>query len=361
MRVEPRDGGTRPPNSTAEPVQGARAQPFPPSLAVAFRTDVFAAGECEPLTLTNTSALRDRCHQMFALKVDRVCRVRAASDDELPMPVDGEGFLEPGGVLGSSAAAARAGDLLIPVAAAEAHALVMLGEPGLGKTTALRAIASHIDHHHAETLIWLDGSDLDVDTFDEEIGTFLRHLPPASDFESRTAVLPPRLTIVIDGLDESPMVHRLPHRLSNALDGRATSSLRLLIGCRTADLPPSLRQVLDSAFRPCLFVDLAPLRRIDAVALASSVGIDGQQLVDVAAEFGAGSLAAIPLTLQLLVRTYLEIGNLDQGARWLFAHGVEQLLAEDNPEHNRPSTLEQRTAIAERVAAVLVLSGRRTV
>jgi DNA polymerase III delta prime subunit len=274
------------------------------------------------------------------------------------MPVDSDGFLEAAVAVVSRAADACPGDLLTPVAAAEAHALVMLGEPGLGKTTALRAIADELRCEEGR-LVWLEGSDLDSDTFGDEMGMFLQELPPAAGPSRQGAI--PKLTIVIDGLDESPMVRRLPQRLSTALANRDTSELRLLVGCRTADLPPSLHEVLNAAFRPCLFVDLAPLRRAEAVVLATSAGADGERIVDLAVQAGAGSLATIPLTLQLLVRTFLETGDLNQGARWLFAHGVQHLLAEDNPEHYRPSTLEQRTAIAERIAAVLLLSGRRTV
>ena len=135
------------------------------------------------------------------------------------------------------------------------------------------------------------------------------------------------------------MVRRLPQRLSSVLVDRDTSGLRLLVGCRTVDLPPSLPEILGAAFKPCLFVDLAPLRRTEAAALAASAGVNGEHVVDLAVQSGAGSLAAIPLTLQLLVRTFFETGDLEHGARWLFANGVKHLLAEENPEHNRPSTL----------------------
>lgn len=296
---------------------------------------------------------------MFKLEADRICRIRAATDDELPMPVDPDGFLDTAVAVMSTGASARPGDLLTPLAAAQAHALVMLGEPGIGKTTALRAIADEIRGQAGE-LAWFNGSDLDAEAFAEEVGAVLRRLPPAGLPASRSSKRKAKLTVVIDGLDESPMVRRLPQRLSTMVSNRDTSALTVLIGCRTADLPPSLSEVLAAAFEPFLLVDLAPLRRADAVALASSAGVDGELLVGSAVQSGAGSLAAIPLTLQLLVRTFVETGNLEQGAGWLFANGVTQLLAEKNQEHDRRSTLEQRTAIAERIAAVLLLSGRRT-
>ena len=69
------------------------------------------------------------------------------------------------------------------------------------------------------------------------------------------------------------------------------------------------------------------------------------------------------MTLWLLVRTFQESGTFDQGARSLFVEGAAQLLAEPDPQRHtaRSSTLDQRMAIAERAAAALLLSGRRTV
>lgn len=302
-------------------------------------------------------------HTMFAFDAARYWRVRPPGDDDLPFPADDDGFLDAEVAAVGSLAMSRPGDLLSAEAAAEAHALVLLGEPGLGKTTAIRAIVGNIPGS-VDRLTWIDGSDLDDNSFDRQLNAALAPLPQREAKSAWTfgGDAESAVVLVLDQLDESPMLRRLPRALRTLLADRDVSRLQLFIGCRTADLPVGLRELLAEAFDPCIFADLAPLKRADAAALATSCGVDGDALVSAAVSSAAGILAAVPLTLGLLVRTYQDTGGLGGGGRALFARGAEHLLAKPKPD--RPasvtSTLDQRVAVAERIAAVLVLSGRRT-
>jgi hypothetical protein len=122
---------------------------------------------------------------------------------------------------------------------------------------------------------------------------------------------------------------------------------------------------LRSQGRDCVLADLAPLTREAAVRLASSADdIDGEELVASAVNAGAGVLANVPLTLGLLVRRYRQTGSLDARPTTLFALGVTQLVEEPDQEGRiieDESTVEQRKAVAGRIAARLLLSGRRTI
>lgn len=107
------------------------------------------------------------------------------------------------------------------------------------------------------------------------------------------------LTVVLDQTDESSLRPYLPRRLQKSLRNRDTSRIRLLMACRTADYPEAMTPVLSEGFRACQCVDLAPLSRREAVALADSAQVPGEELVTAAETAGAAVLAGVPLTLEL--------------------------------------------------------------
>jgi hypothetical protein len=72
---------------------------------------------------------------LFKATVPRLCRVRTGTDsDDTPFPLDSDGFLDPTVAISSTADTVTAGTLVTPAVAATAGALVLLGEPGVGKT-----------------------------------------------------------------------------------------------------------------------------------------------------------------------------------------------------------------------------------
>jgi hypothetical protein len=148
------------------------------------------------------------------------------------------------------------------------------------------------------------------------------------------------------------------------MKGRDTSRLRILLACRTADYPSVLTTVLRDAVGGCVLADLAPLTRAEAVTLAASADLDGEAVVAAAVAAGAGALASVPLTLELLVRVFHQTGALEGNPADLFAKGA-RLLADEHDERRRAAatvtSLDQRMAIAGRIAARLLLAGRRTV
>jgi hypothetical protein len=319
---------------------------------------------------------------VFGITVDRLCRIRSGTvDDDLPFPLDTDGFLDPTVVRNGSAQALVPGALVSVRAAAEAGALVLLGEPGVGKTTEFNALGGSRGHSPTGSLlhrvIEVDAADLTDATYDELLGRHFRTLPEKRDQDQsggtgailvgRSGTYGPAtaLTVIIDQVDESQLIRQLAARLRISLHGRETSRLRLVLGCRTADYPSDLTDVLKSIFHECILADLAPLTRVEAVRLAGSADdVDGEQLIAAAVEAGAAALANVPLTLGLLVRAYRQTGSLNARPTELFALGVLQLL--DEPDQGRQvvddvSSVQQRMAVAGRIAARLLLSGRRTI
>jgi len=312
----------------------------------------------------------------FGRIVERLCVPWGGS-----LMVTPDGFLSepPEGLLGFlTGQALGPPDGLEPVAAAAASgALVVLGEPGVGKSTSLRRLVANLpawEDAAAEEngLAWVDLIDVDEETFGEVVVAPLQRLPllPGEDrldqaVEPEQAVAA-RLTLVLDGVDECPLEpKRLVGRLRRSLARRDLGRLHLLVGCRAADYPPGLHEFLTSLLAHLRVVELAPLTRSNAAALTEDRGVDPDAFLAAVVAAGAGALAAIPLTLDLLLRLYQRDGHLVDNAAALFEQGV-LVLADEPDDDRRPHELlagsaPQRAAVAARISASLLLCGKAAV
>ncbi|MFF3995522.1 NACHT domain-containing protein [Streptomyces cyaneofuscatus] len=309
-------------------------------------------------------------NEVFTVHVPRWCRVRADSSPEGDFfPLDDDGFLGSEHLVAPAGSEATAGLLVTPGDAAREGATVLLGEPGAGKTSVFRLLVQGLPMwddpfvpEGADRCVWVDGPDLTPATWDEVLGSHLKGLPSVAVGQGPSPG--GKLTVVIDQADESEMRRHLPSYLKRYLRNRDVRGLRLLLACRTGDYPAGLTSVLREAFGGCSLVDLAPLSRSDAVALVESAGAGGEQLISEVVALRAGPLASVPLTLELIVREYRAHGCLKGGAKELFEGSVRLLSQEYDPDRLTvaapATTWPQRLEVAGRIAARLVLSGRRT-
>ncbi|WP_042379923.1 hypothetical protein [Streptacidiphilus melanogenes] len=301
---------------------------------------------------------------VFHQHVPRFCRVLGTGDpagDANGLGADGFGDEAP--ALQTDSAALKEGDLALPETVAAAGAMVLLGEPGGGKTSVLAALTADIPQlagtwtGEADACAWVTGADLTEHTYHAQLGHLLTDLNQASGGVGT-------LTIVVDQADESGMLQQLPARLAGSLRGQDVSQVRMLIACRSADYPGRMTRVLSDAFKVCHRVDLVPLRRSDAVNLVDSLGLPGTAVVAAAEQARAQALACVPLTLELLVLTYRTDGSLTGAPRDLFRRGVELLVEEHDADRvtsvDVSTTPAQRLVVAGRIAAWMLLNGRRT-
>jgi hypothetical protein len=313
----------------------------------------------------------------FGRIVDRLCIPWGGSLWMTP-----DGFLSEApdslGMLANQATSSPGG--LEPVnSAAATGTVVMLGEPGLGKSTSLQGLVRDLPawesaQAHENGLAWVDLVDVDAATFDELVTEPLQRLPSVAPGEDRPGATSdgleqatqPRLTLVLDGVDECPLEpKRLVGRLRRVLSRCDLGRLRLLVGCRTADYSRALHELLTALLPELRVAELAPLTRANVAALAEDRGVDPDAFLAAVGAASAGALAAVPLTLDLLLRLFQRDGRLVGGPVALFDQGV--LALADKPDEDRRTSelrtgsAHQRVAVAARVCATLVLSGKAAV
>jgi hypothetical protein len=247
---------------------------------------------------------------------------------------------------------------------ADRDCLILLGEPGMGKTTELSVERGRIERaieSSGDGLIWCD-----LGEYGNE-GELARDLFECKEWETWRAD-GKILHLYLDSLDESrlslPRVEDLILRRLRRLPSR--DRLKLRIACRTGvwrqhferglrDLWPGDRMKL---------VELAPLRRRDATDYANQEGVgDVEEFFREVLRCNAAPLAAKPITLRFLVNLYRRDRRLPRTQADLYEQGCLALCEETSPRRRGLSVAamlspHQRLALAARIAAMTVFCGR---
>lgn len=241
--------------------------------------------------------------------------------------------------------------------------LVLLGEPGLGKSDAIR------EAHRRSDARTLGGEARYID---------MGGVPSAGDV--KPAIVDSRswrhwrdhgaeLDLYIDNLDEAPVPPRRVIKTLVALLGGvepdALARLRLRIACRTADWHSTYTAELrrfssEQGLADPRQLQLAPLRKADARLAADRWGVDADEFVDAVRVRDIEYLAAVPLTLFLLLGLAHDEQQLPASRADLFAKATLRLAANTDPggeSERMGQTPGERVAVAERIAAVTLIAG----
>jgi predicted NACHT family NTPase len=239
--------------------------------------------------------------------------------------------------------------------------LVLLGEPGIGKSFATR---SEFERCEAATgqgsqdrVLWFD-----LRTFGTE-DRFVRSVfegPAVAEWKAGGS----KLFLFLDSLDEGLLrIDVLAALLAEQLATLPVERLFLRLACRTAQWPAALELELKRLWKNERFsaVELVPLAREDVQAAANKHGIDGSQFVaDVIAK-DVVPLAIKPITLEFLLRTFANSRSLPADKKDLYEKGCRILCEEISRRGSKLSgslTAQERLQLAERVAAVTVFGNR---
>ena len=241
--------------------------------------------------------------------------------------------------------------------------LALLGEPGIGKTEAMKAeratINDVVEADEGKTL-WLD-----LRSYRSE----QRLVDKLFNSREFTSWLEGgyRLHVFLDSLDECLLrIDTVAALLVDELRDCPVERLSLRIGCRTADWPTVLEEGLKELWPEGGFeaYELAPLRRNDVAEAAGDGGLDPEKFLSALDEANAVPLAIKPVTLDFLMGSYQATGGFPTRQADLYQEGCRWLCEETNNNRRvgagRTGTLtpDQRLVVAARIAAVTVFSNK---
>ena len=241
----------------------------------------------------------------------------------------------------------------------DCRCLVLLGEPGIGKSTEIERMVKV-----EEARVGGEGEVLYFRLRDYQTDLFLNQeiFENASmkRFESGTHAL----YLFLDDLDEGLLsVTTLATLLNSRLKKLPVERLYLRIACRTAEWPPVLEKALNDLWREeqLKILELVPLRKRDVREFVELAGYSPDAFIEEILEKEAVSLAIKPLTLNFLVRLFGEHQALPKTQIELYNEGCRLLCSDVNDSRidsgrTSPFSSEQLLAVAERIAAVTVFA-----
>lgn len=236
--------------------------------------------------------------------------------------------------------------------------LVLLGDPGLGKSTEIRSIADCIN---GRTLFRNLGH---IATWDY----LLREVFDSEEFHEALDD-PAGLTLFLDSMDEGHQnIRGLPEMLASELSKIEKGKLRLRVTCRSAEwsnlniFRQSLERIWEGQYRE---IRLAPLTESDVRIAAHQMGIDFASFSNAVEARRVGHLASNPKDLIMLLEEFGRNGDLPSSQFDLFeksarAHFTD--LADGRPATASDElSLNARLAIAGRIAATMIMSARSSI
>ncbi|MDZ8069461.1 MAG: hypothetical protein RMY64_28255 [Nostoc sp. DedQUE08] len=247
--------------------------------------------------------------------------------------------------------------------------LALLGEPGIGKSCALKAekkqIISKIQQQGGEVHS-LD----DIRSYGSE-DRLVRRLFDSPEF-TQWIEGTHQLHIFLDSLDECLL--RIDTLATLLVDEfkiyqKHIQRLHLCIACRTAVWQPVLEEGLKQIWGKDSvgIYELAPLRRIDVSQAARIAGInDAEAFLEEINQKNVVPLAIKPITLEFLIKTYHRHGGQfppNQRLHELYAEGCLWLCEERNQSRISSKLIgnierQKRLIIAARIAAITIFGNK---
>lgn len=250
---------------------------------------------------------------------------------------------------------------------ADVPCVVLLGEPGIGKTTAL-------DENYALCKARLksqpvESFKLDLRSFGDE-NRLVRRLFENEVF-SKWISGKHKLSLFLDSFDECALrLDSLAVLLIDEFKNRTLQFQRLClrIACRTAVWPTLLEEEFrhfwgDDAVQ---VYEMAPLMRSDVSEAAEANGLEAATFLSGVQNREAVPFAIKPITLDLLIRLFKGPEKLPTTRLELYERGVRKLCEETsesrrNTGHIGALDVDQRVAIAGRIAATTLLCARNAI
>ena len=243
--------------------------------------------------------------------------------------------------------------------------LVLLGEPGIGKSTAMESQKNLLNQRiKAKGGIskWID---LNSYKSEERLYNDLFKSPVFQSWLTGDH----DLHLFLDSLDECLLrIDTVANMLAQELKEFLIDRLYLRLSCRTAEWPLGLEENLKSIFGKdnLKIYELLPLRRKDVVEAAEINGLDSSVFLKEIDKMDVVPLAIKPITLQFLINAYKADAQLPASQTALYLQGCSKLCTETNKsridtKRTGTYTAEQRLNIAGRIAAITIFTNKSVV
>lgn len=237
--------------------------------------------------------------------------------------------------------------------------MVLLGEPGIGKTFAIKSAKESVLENETDLV-----DIVDLRGYGEESRLVKRLFESDKFLQWKNGNK--RLHLFLDSLDECLLrIDTIAVLLRDELSEYPVDRLSIRIACRTAVWPQLLEDGLKGlwAEEQLGIYELCPLRRCDVAEAARINGIDPDAFIERVDRVEAVPLAIKPVTLQMLINIYALEGQLPSSKWELYEKGCQLLTEELNESRqaaNRTGDLrsEQRLVVSSRIAAVTMLANR---
>ncbi|WP_319135086.1 NACHT domain-containing protein [Streptomyces europaeiscabiei] len=278
------------------------------------------------------------------------------------LPVDSHGFLI------DTSSWYRQPPSVVPLIDACSASAVLLGEAGIGKSSALDTVLeatqmsrgwdAQVRVDLGQVRSWEDLT-RKADSVLSRLGP-TGHAPAASSSDAEAGH---RHLLVVDGVDECRATGKeIAGWFTDLAATYDCRWLQVLIACRSMAYTDVLSQAVIAAFGidEARTYTLAPLRRSDLVAAASTKGVDPKLFLEAVTEAGAQALARTPLTLDLLLDTFLEHSTLPASRASLYSFALPHAVmhqGDDRAPDDLAGSQSQRFATAARLACYCVLTG----
>lgn len=248
--------------------------------------------------------------------------------------------------------------------------VLLLGEPGMGKSTAIR---QHVERAQQQQPSPVDIQLHDLKSFGE---TDLREQLFGSRWFTEWRQSDRTLHLFLDSLDECmgrvEYIARALLRCFGGLSQEERSRLCLRIACRTGQVPETLKdslleiwkQPVTESEQPVTELELLPLRREDVLVIAKErLHPNPDAFLTEITENRLGALASRPITLNLLLR-YASAKRLPKQRTEIYKEGCLAMCKEPDPDRRSLSQNRLRLdplvrlSLAKDLAAATILTQR---
>ncbi len=245
------------------------------------------------------------------------------------------------------------------------NCIVLLGEPGIGKTIALEKFIQDFDREKEILKVNLSGIG-NANHFNDMIFNHTKFQDwRTGDYD---------LYLLLDSFDECFLREGvIANLLVESLKDIPKERLYLRIACRAGYWPNSLNNNLINVFskKNVLSYTLVPLRKKDIEKVANreverTENTSPSDFMEKIETMGAGLFASIPITLNALIHEYNQKGYLSRSKTDLYEFYCHYLCGEVN-EMRRDERLglmftsEQKYIVAARIAALCAFSGKYSI